>query len=277
MSYVFILRLQSEALPARRASLDDELLKRPPLSGDSHALIGHRILPGRSERIVLKLRTRKATRGGAVLMRPCFCDGGDLGGMGICPVRDFGPAVCASSLWGGFLSPSLRSKKTNRMLKGMLRPTKVDQADSYSTRAFRRGASAELKNSGSSFAHVLKTVGWNSATFRAYVSYVEDEEVNIRSILANFDGFESPDKEFGHDASSADLSGDASSASSSDDIPISTLNRIMGPLIHWVNFPGMAEFSLGFAPPTSNPTQLGLINPIITPISLMSYERRFIA
>ena len=71
----------------------------------------------------------------------------------------------------------------------------VAEAASYSTHAFRRGASMELKGSGSTLAQVLKTVGWNSASFRAYLSFVEDEEVNIRSILANFDGYESSDEE----------------------------------------------------------------------------------
>ena len=46
----------------------------------------------------------------------------------------------------------------------------------------------ELKRTDSSLAQALKTVGWNSATFRAYLSFVEDEEVNIRLILMNRSG-----------------------------------------------------------------------------------------
>ena len=126
-------------------------------------------------------------------MRPCFCDGDDLGGKGICPIRDLRPVVRQNSLWGELLFPAHRSKNINRVLKGMLRSMKVEGAESYATHAFRRGASVELRNSGSNLAQALKTVGWNSATFRAYLFFDEDEEVSIRSILANFDGYESPD------------------------------------------------------------------------------------
>ena len=195
LAYVFILRLPSEALPVCRASSQDDLLKRTPLPDGTPALIGCRFLQDDSERVVLKLRSRKATRGGAILMRPCFCDADDLGGKGICPLHDWWPAVCRSTSWGEPLFPAHRSKNINRILKGMLRSMGVAEAASYSTHAFRRGASMELKGSGSTLAQVLKTVGWNSASFRAYLSFVEDEEVNIRSILANFDGYESSDEE----------------------------------------------------------------------------------
>ena len=222
LAYVFILRLPSEALPAHRASPAAELLRRSPLPIDSPVLIGSRFLPDGSERLVLKLRTRKATRGGAILMRPCFFEGGDLGGTGICPVHDFWPTVCASSLWGEPLFPTLRSRNINRILKGMLRSMNIADADSYSTHAFRRGASMELKCSGSTLAQVLKTVGWNSAAFRAYLSFVEDEEVNIRSILANFDGFESSDEE-SDDSPSTSSPDDTSSGTNSDDIPLNLI------------------------------------------------------
>ena len=223
LAYVFILRLPSEALPVVRASLTDDLLKRTPLPGDCPALIGTRFLADSSERVVLKLRSRKATRGGAILMRPCFCDTDDLGAKGICPIHDWWPAVCSSTSWGEPLFPSLRSKNINRILKGMLRSLKVPEADSYSTHAFRRGASMELKGSGSTFAQVLKTVGWNSASFRAYLSFVEDEEVNIRSILANIDGYESSDGEEDEPESDSAIQDETSSGTNSDDIPLSQI------------------------------------------------------
>ena len=222
LAYVFILRLPSEALPAVRASPEDDLIKRSPLSAGLHSLIGMRFLPDDSERVVLKLRSRKATRGGAILMRPCFCDADDLGGKGICPVHDFWPAVISRSLWGEPLFPSLRTRNINRILKGMLRSMGVDESERYSTHAFRRGASMELKNSGSNLAQILKTVGWNSAAFRAYLSFVEDEEVNIRSILVNHDAFESSDEEENSSDSLSPMS-ETSSGTDTDDIPLNKL------------------------------------------------------
>ena len=52
----------------------------------------------------------------------------------------------------------------------------------------------ELKRSSSSFAEVLKTVGWNSAAFRPYLTFAEDEAANIRLILA-YDPDDSVDEE----------------------------------------------------------------------------------
>ena len=131
LAYVFILRLPSEALPAIRASPSDELIKRSPLSGSIQALIGTRFLPDDSERLALKLRSRKATRGGAIIMRPCFCDAGDLGGKGICPIHDFWPAVCNASLWGEEIFPALRSRNINRILKGTMRSVGISEAGSF--------------------------------------------------------------------------------------------------------------------------------------------------
>ena len=105
----------------------------------------------------------------------------------------------------------------------MLRSMGIAETESYSTHAFRRGASMELKNSGSNLAQILRTVGWNSAAFRAYLSFVEDEEVNIRSILANFDGFESSDDESESELISPSSPGESSSETSSDDKPINRL------------------------------------------------------
>ena len=153
-------------------------------------------------------------------MRPCFCDGDDMGGMGICPIHDFWPIACQNSLWGEPLFPAHRSRNINRILKGMLRSMGVAEAASYSTHAFRRGASMELKSSGSTLAQALKTVGWNSAAFRAYLSFVEDEEVDIRSILANFDGYESSDGESDSDSPSGSSIEETTSGTQPDDQPI---------------------------------------------------------
>ena len=105
LAYVFTLRLPSEALPACMASTQEDLLKRPPLPDGTPVLIGRRFLQGGSERFVPKLRSGKATRGGAILMRPCLCEADDLGGKGICPFTTGGQRFVAQ-LHGA--SPSSR-------------------------------------------------------------------------------------------------------------------------------------------------------------------------
>ena len=183
LAYVFILRLPSEALPAVRAAPTDTLLTRERLPYQS--ALGLRTLKNGEQRLVLKLRTRKHVRGGAVLMRPCFCDSDTLAGKGICPIHDFWRVAKDSALWGQPLFPSLLKRNINRIIKGTFSTMGIEDAHSYSTHAFRRGASMELKRCGDTLSQVLKTVGWNSATFRSYLSFVEDEEVNIRLILMN--------------------------------------------------------------------------------------------
>ena len=68
----------------------------------------------------------------------------------------------------------------------------------------------ELKRSGSSFGEVLKTVGWNSASFRSYLTFAEDEAANIRLILAcdsdSDDEVFSPESEGEHPPSSSSVS-----------------------------------------------------------------------
>ena len=49
----------------------------------------------------------------------------------------------------------------------------------------------ELRRSGSNLAQVLKTVWWNSANFRAFLSFFENEAANIRLILMDREGVSS--------------------------------------------------------------------------------------
>ena len=211
LAYVFILRLPSEALPAVRASPHDTLMNRSRLPHQS--ALGLRSLPNGEQRLVLKLRTRKHVRGGAVLMRPCFCDTNTLASHGICPIHDFWRIAKDSAEWGSPLFPVLARKNINRVLRGTLTSMKVPDALSYSTHAFRRGASMELKRCGDTLSQVLKTVGWNSASFRAYLSFVEDEEVNIRLILMNHQGEESGEETEEEEEAEAESSSSVSSTS----------------------------------------------------------------
>ena len=73
----------------------------------------------------------------------------------------------------------------------------------------------ELKRCDSALAQVLKTVGWNSATFRAYLCCVEDEAANTRLILMNRAGEESSGDESECSPASASHPDESLAASSS--------------------------------------------------------------
>ena len=67
----------------------------------------------------------------------------------------------------------------------------------------------ELKRRSDTLAHVLKTVGRNSDTFRPYLSFADGEEAEIRLILMNRAGEESPGEESEDPPASASIHGES--------------------------------------------------------------------
>ena len=123
LPYLFIPRLPSEALPARRDAPGASLLSRRPLPHQS--VLGLRTMPDGQQCLVLKLRTRKHVRSGAVLFRPCFCNASVSASSGLCPIRDFWRIVSESCLPDTLLSPSLINRNINRILKGTIKTMEI--------------------------------------------------------------------------------------------------------------------------------------------------------
>ena len=118
-------------------------------------------------------------------MRHCFCD--SLNAMvpsGLCPVHDFWPLIQKHNLPGERLFPSLISKNLNRVLKGILSSMEIPDAHSYSTKAFRRGAAMDIMSSGSTLAQIMRSAGWSSQAFRAYLVFQMEEGCNMKEIFA---------------------------------------------------------------------------------------------
>lgn len=86
LAFVFVLRLQPEALPLVRTGPDDSLVSRAPHRHKCRIGI-HRF--GDDWRLVLKLSPRKNTRRVTVAMRPCFCTAGGFLPRSLCPIRAF--------------------------------------------------------------------------------------------------------------------------------------------------------------------------------------------
>ena len=87
LSYVFTLRLPSEASPARRAAVGDSLPSRRPLPRQS--VLGLRSMPGGQQCLVLKPRTGKHVRSGAALFRPIILQRSSFGILWIMPHARF--------------------------------------------------------------------------------------------------------------------------------------------------------------------------------------------
>ena len=68
-----------------------------------------------------------------------------------------------------------------------------DQGRRFSSHAFRKGATDEIKNSGSALATILTSGVWSSGGFRGYLDLHADEAINISAVLIKAIDSESDD------------------------------------------------------------------------------------
>ena len=135
-------------------------------------------------RLIPKLKMRKLNKTGAIMMRPCFCDGEGLAPAGFCQIHDFWPIIQRSNLPGEGLFPTLHPKNLNGILKAISGRLEIESATKYSTKAFRRGAAMDIMASGSTLAQIMRSAGWRSQAFRAYLIFQLEEERNAMAVFA---------------------------------------------------------------------------------------------
>ena len=63
----------------------------------------------------------------------------------------------------------------------------------YSSHAFRRGATQEIKDSGSTLSVIIKSGTWTHSGYRAYLDLQADYAINISSLLLEALGSDSDD------------------------------------------------------------------------------------
>ena len=129
ITYVFLLRLPSEALPI-------EIGRVPGKHQQA-------VLEMDDGKLVLTLLRRKNRPAGSRLERTCWC----RESCRTCPVHVLGPAVrsipTGTALFGGFTAAG-----ANSALKDMLAKTGVPNAREYRTHDIRRGHARDLQLSG---------------------------------------------------------------------------------------------------------------------------------
>ena len=218
ISFLFMLRVPSEALPLIRAPVDELLLSDS--SPSSQAVIGLREFQGHT-RLVLRLARRKNAPRGFTAMRPCFCGANALLPKHNCPIHVFWAEVLRNTAPGQPLFPTLVNKNINRVLRASLGRIAVPDSERYSSHGFRRGAATAILDSGSSLAEIMRTAGWSSSSFRIYLNLQKAEESSMRKVLA---GGESP--------SSDCVSSETSSATKTP--PLKSRKMLTLPLsLHW--------------------------------------------
>jgi len=157
VTYTFLLRLPSEALPIVRGSVGVANNEQSCLylSGDL---------------LCLKLAKRKNKVNGSLLKRGCWCHSCKL----TCPVH---------SLWPYFEDMQIGHKPFAKMtpasalarLRCFLRELDVADAHKYRTHDWRRGHAKDMQMNGSTLYQILMAGEWRSPSFMSYMDLMELE------------------------------------------------------------------------------------------------------
>ena len=182
LSYLFLLRVPYEGIPIRRALSNDVIIAKSPQSWK--ALMCLRPI-GDSIRLVFKLKKRKLNKTGAIMIRPCFCDGDGWVPTGMRPAHDFWPIILRLVVPGALLFPLIKGMDLNRILKAILGRMGIESAEKYPTKASRRGTAMDIMASGSTLAQIMRSAGWRSQAFRAYLIFQMEGECNTKAIFAS--------------------------------------------------------------------------------------------
>ena len=180
ISYLFALRVPSETLRLIRAYANDPITQFIPQ--EEKALIAVRC-HDQTPVLVIKFAFRKNLRNGCILMRPCLCRESDQRAQKLCPVHVIWELIKDRVDPGDPLFPGWSANKVNRTLKILMAELGFDQGGKYSSHAFRRGATNEVKSCGSTLATILKTGTWTSASYKNYLDLQADEAINISRLL----------------------------------------------------------------------------------------------
>lgn len=177
-SYIFLLRLPSEALPACRGSPDNSAL------ADKQTLIWK----DGNEICLRLLRRKNRDHGSGILRRGCTCN---------LRIRKTRPAAYSTEviessivrqsthmcpvhgLWENFWAGRAEGEQpwyhtidaagARLRMRELLQKLKVPAAQRYGTHDFRRGHAEDMRKSGCTLAEILKAGQWRSAAFMSYL------------------------------------------------------------------------------------------------------------
>ena len=180
ISFLYALRVPSEALVLRRSFLDDDLTGFAPIQ--YKALIGIRG-PAGHECLVIRFSRRKNLPNGCILSRPCFCKLEARSARRLCPVHAIWPAIAARVRCGEMLFPGYTTQNVNTTIKAVLAKLDIPQAELYTSHGFRRGAAQELKERGCQWPIVASLGEWRSLAFMGYIDIAKDVARDMSKLL----------------------------------------------------------------------------------------------
>ena len=183
-SFLYALRVPSEALILRRAYKDDDLTGYAPMRSPS--LIGLRGLEG-NERLVIRFERRKNLPIGCILSRPFLRKLAAPSAKRLCPIHAFWPPIASSVKCGQKLFPVYAAQNVATTIKAVLAKLDIPHAESYTPHGFRRGAAQELKERGCQWPIGASVGEWRSLAFMGYVDIANDVARDMSKLLVEYE------------------------------------------------------------------------------------------
>jgi len=157
VSYIFCLRVPSEALPMIRVG-----------SGENHGQQSE--ICCKDGRVQLKLLERKNKPEGSLIQRDCWCSKCKV----TCPVHGLWPLV--EPLKNGTqLFKGVSGQDAICAIRQCLKRLGVKGSSKYTTKAFRRGHARQLADEGASLCTILAAGEWGSKAFMVYQDHCSIE------------------------------------------------------------------------------------------------------
>jgi hypothetical protein len=177
LTYTFMLRLPSEALPM--------------ILSESNAGDDQSVLSCGEDQIVLRLKRRKNRPFGGTMARTCWC----AQSPSTCPVHVLGKAVSKTGA-NKNLFEGITACNALQTLRVILKAMRVEGADKYRTHDLRRGHARDLQRNGLRLLHMMCTrvcyvVGETMAKILefgqwkppAFLSYLDCELLEREAVL----------------------------------------------------------------------------------------------
>ena len=182
IAFLFSFRVPSETLALRRAFRGDQLLVFDPQKEKASIDV---VKVGEQDFLVVKLTQRKNLTTGCILKRPCFCPISSDKAAFLCPVHSLWPHIRNRVPSGEKLLSAVNPRNFNRILKRALEELRIPDASRYSSHAFRRGATQELREFGSGWPVIMGAGVWNSSACTGYVEITPEVETGVRLLFLN--------------------------------------------------------------------------------------------
>ena len=168
VSYIFLLRVPSEALPLRIGAPDEAFT---PMERDEQSK-----LFVSDENIRLRLAKRKNKPNGSFMTRTCWC----ASSAATCPVHVLGRLVDGLPT-GKCIFGNISSEDVRTTLRARVKQLRQPGPHEFNTHDFRRGHARDLANSKASTVKSIMQMGeWTSS---AMIKYLNVNELEAQAVI----------------------------------------------------------------------------------------------